>query len=123
MVTEPLNHLVDQRLSLSPFLVNTFLASYWKKGGAVTQEQGMAEGPGALAASPAALTQSSLAALELTQLSAKSEAACSSSLKLPKFVSLVPFSVLLILVGLFFKSLFNMLSVELFEEAKCNVYL
>ncbi|XP_034502729.1 protein C9orf135 homolog isoform X2 [Ailuropoda melanoleuca] len=79
-------------------LENTFLASCWKRRRAVTQQWGMAEGPGALTASQAALTQSSLADLEFIQLSAKSETICSSSLKLPKFVSLVPFPILLILV-------------------------
>lgn len=54
-----------------------------------------------LYASQIALPQSSFAALGFVQLSAKSESTCPSSLELSKFISHIPFSVLLVLVGLF----------------------
>lgn len=62
----------------------------------------MVKEPGWLSAFPTALPQSSIADLGFIQPSAASETACPSSLKLPKFVSLVPFPVLLILRGLLF---------------------
>lgn len=54
-----------------------------------------------LTASRTAPPQSCFAALGFIQLS-ESETTCPSSLELPKFVSLVAFPILLVLVGLLF---------------------